>query len=93
MTYWITRDGTRISLKDMEWLHIVNCIRMMERNIQYANDARPWYAGDSDGAVAAAACEERNIDDYIEEANAKIDAFRNELSRRARKEKKVPQPV
>lgn len=31
--YWTTRDGRKLVIEDMETSHILNCIRMMDRQM------------------------------------------------------------
>lgn len=33
LNHWRTRDGTVLSIPDMDSKHILNCIRMLERNV------------------------------------------------------------
>jgi len=33
LNHWRTRDGTILSIPDMDNKHILNCIRMLERNV------------------------------------------------------------
>ena len=35
---WVTREGRTIFIKDMETRHIINCMRMLERNANNVKD-------------------------------------------------------
>lgn len=80
---WKTREGIKMKPKDMTESHIRNCIAMLQRNIDRAEDSRPWYGGDADGAWWAADCEDRLIDTYVSYTHGIIKTFEDELLRRA----------
>ncbi|GAB3797214.1 hypothetical protein [Virgibacillus kimchii] len=51
MSVWTMRDGTKVAIKDMSTSHIVNSMKMLERNVmhikmQYGSRALSFVNGD-----------------------------------------------
>lgn len=79
----MTKEGVVMRLHEMTTSHIQNCIRLLERNIRDADYAMHPYGGDSDAAMLAADAWDRNLQEYILQANQNISTFKAELRRRA----------
>lgn len=80
---WTTADGQTLEPKQMEWSHIVNCIRLLKRRIEDAESNYPWDYGDSDGTWGAAQSGATAVSVYISQQEEWIEEFRTELTRRA----------
>ena len=75
MRYWVTKNGTKILIKDMTTDHIKNCIKALkEKRIVASRRVNIGYTCDGDGDGV--------IYDFIDDSNDYIKEFEKELEKR-----------
>lgn len=76
MNTWITASGEKLKIEDMETSHIENCIRMLDKRINEAQDFMANWDWEF-GMLSLA-----DAEDYKKKAVKKVKAFKKELKRR-----------
>jgi len=82
MKYWKTADGKKLRIVDMETSHIENCIRMLNGNI---NDAQNFMSAEENRMFALSLDE---AEDYIVNASKVVAEFEKVLVERSTQPKK-----
>lgn len=76
MTYWTTKGGEKISIKDMTTEHIINCIKMLQKQIDTKNTARMvgifGVADDQDDNIVYEIDVKKDIESMIETFNKEL---------------------
>lgn len=74
---WTTKEGVVIPIKDMETSHIQNCIRIIEREINTAEESLAWCDSSEIGLYTATSTEA-----WLDEARKRIKQLKSELKKR-----------
>lgn len=85
MDTWTGRDGTVTPVRELQYSHLINIIKMLERTL----DARPVYIpymGDSEYAEDAVESEEMHNEALAQDIVEKLNVLRAEKRRRDEQE-------
>lgn len=78
---WVTKDGTRMNVRDMELSHLINSISMVERQLR---EMPPYaiYTGESEYAEQAVDNENAQNEEIKDVLTARLFGLRREAKRR-----------